>query len=103
MKAIHKIMEDIANQLTYNPTKLQNSIVLDGGKQKAILFAFSEGQELKEHKTNHDVLLIMLEGKCDFRMQEEQQYLEAGQVYRIPANACHSLKAATNFKMVLIK
>ncbi|ARS36607.1 cupin domain-containing protein [Pontibacter actiniarum] len=96
-------LTDLCGQIAYSANSFRSQVILEHEKQKAILFAFSEGQELKEHKTSHDVLLIMLEGACEFSIYLSPQVLRAGQVIRIPAHEPHALKALTNFKMVLIK
>jgi quercetin dioxygenase-like cupin family protein len=95
--------ENLALQVTYNAEKFSHKILLQNENQKSILFAFSAGQELKTHTTPTPALLIMLEGSCAFTMQDESQHLETGTVIEIPANIPHSLKAITNFKMVLVK
>lgn len=96
-------MDELSSQLPYNPQKFQSRIVFENGQQKTILFAFAEGQGLKEHTTAHDVLLVVLEGSCTFSMQGEAQELQAGQVYTIPATVPHALTALSDFKMILIK
>ncbi|MCC9136469.1 cupin domain-containing protein [Pontibacter silvestris] len=96
-------MEDIASQISYNQENFQSKTILENEKQKAIIFAFSEGQELKAHKAKQDVFILILEGECNFVLDGAAQTLKAGQVFRIPANVLHSLIAATNFKMVLLK
>ncbi|MFD2248624.1 cupin domain-containing protein [Pontibacter ruber] len=96
-------MPELARQISYSPEKFQSKVIFELDKQKAILFAFSRGQQLKEHKTSHDVLLVALEGECDFSMDDVVQRLRAGQVYRIPADVPHALEAVTDFKMLLIK
>lgn len=72
-------------------------------KQKAILFAFYKEQQLKEHKASHDVLIILLEGECNFVLDGATHVLRAGQVFCVPANVPHALTAITNFKMILLR
>ncbi|MCX2741405.1 cupin domain-containing protein [Pontibacter anaerobius] len=94
---------ELGNQLTYSHTGFQSKVLLEREKLKAILFAFEQGQQLKEHKTTQDVLLLILEGECTFDIHQSQRHLKAGEVYRIPANVPHALQALTDFKMVLLK
>ena len=96
-------LQNLAAQVEYNSEKFTNKLLLQNENQKAILFAFSTGQELKTHTTPTPALLIMLEGKCEFLMNGNSQTLAAGEVIEIPAQVPHSLKALSNFKMVLVK
>lgn len=94
---------DQSGQLAYSQSGFQSKVIFEREKAKAILFAFAQGQGLKEHQTAHDALLIVLEGECVFEIYREERMLKAGEVYRIPANEPHALQAHTNFKMALIK
>ncbi|GAA4301731.1 cupin domain-containing protein [Nibribacter koreensis] len=98
-------LPDLAGQLAYSSERFQSKILSDQGFQKVILFAFSEGQELKTHTTPIDALLLVLEGECSFTFPEEglEKTLKTGQIIQIPAKVPHSLKALSDFKMVLIK
>ena len=96
-------MENLANQVDYNPEKFTHKLFLQNENQKSILFAFSKGQELKTHTTPVPALLIMLEGNCEFQMNGLSQTLSAGEIIEIPAQVPHSLKAASDFKMLLVK
>jgi quercetin dioxygenase-like cupin family protein len=98
-------LPDLADQLAYSTEKFQSKILSDQGFQKVILFAFAEGQELKTHTTPIDALLLVLEGECSFAFPEEglEKTLKPGQIIQIPAKVPHSLKALSDFKMVLIK
>jgi quercetin dioxygenase-like cupin family protein len=92
-----------AGELSYQADKFAHKNLLEQDGQKATLFAFSIGQELKTHTTPRPALLIMLEGTCLFQIQGTSRLLTAGEVITIPANIPHSLSAATNFKMVLVR
>jgi quercetin dioxygenase-like cupin family protein len=96
-------LENLANQATYNSEKFTHKLLLQNENQKSILFGFSEGQELKTHTTPTPALLIMLEGTSIFEMNGASKTLSAGEVIEIPAQVPHSLKAASNFKMILVK
>lgn len=94
---------ELGSQVAYSQQGFQSKIVFEMPGAKAIVFAFEQGQQLKEHKTAHDVLLVMLEGECVFTIYQEEVPLKAGELYRIPAHEPHALQAVSNFKMLLIK
>jgi quercetin dioxygenase-like cupin family protein len=94
----------LTSQIFYDPEKVQTKVIFEKGNQKTTLLAFAEGLGLRPHPAPHDVILIALEGRCNFVLEEgEEQEIKAGQVIRIPGDTLHSLRAQTNFKMVLIK
>ncbi|QMU26645.1 cupin domain-containing protein [Adhaeribacter radiodurans] len=97
-------LENVTDQISYQPEKFSSKILLNNGQQKSILFAFTAGQELKTHTTPQPALLIMLEGTCLFQIKDgPSKELTAGEVIVIPADIPHSLVAVTNFKMILVK
>lgn len=94
---------NVSAQLEYQADKFAQKLLLDREHQKTTLFAFTKGQALKTHSTPQAALLVMLEGVCNFKINNTTQLLIAGEVIVIPANVPHSLTAATDFKMILIK
>src|SRR5690349_2137013 len=96
-------LENLANQINYQPNKFNVQVIWEEAGQKALLFAFAAGQELKTHTTPHPALLTVLEGSCLFHMHGNSQMLQAGAVIIIPANIPHALTAQSNFKMLLLK
>jgi len=94
---------ELGSQVAYSQQGFQSKIVFETAGAKAIVFAFEQGQQLKEHKTAHEVLLVMLEGECAFSIYQAEVHLKAGELYRIPAQEPHALYAISNFKMLLIK
>jgi quercetin dioxygenase-like cupin family protein len=97
-------LEELTSQIRYDPENIQVKVIFEKGNQKTALFAFSEGQELAPQPIPTDVILIGLEGSCKVRLEEgEEQRIKAGQVFRIPGETPHALRAVSNFKMVLIK
>lgn len=89
--------------MKYNPERFVNMPLFNISNSKGILFAFAEGQELKTHTSPTDAWLIMLEGESLYTISGEDHALKAGSITAIPATVPHSLKAITNFKMLLIR
>jgi quercetin dioxygenase-like cupin family protein len=97
-------LEELTSQIPYNAERVQTKVIFEKGEQKTTLFAFSKGQGLKPHTAPHDVIVIVLAGTCGFVLGDgEEQQVKGGQIVRIPAQILHSLRAITDFKMVLIK
>lgn len=67
-----------------------------------VLFAFDEGQELSEHTSPYEVMVLAVEGEADFVLSGETFRMKAGDMLLMPPNAPHSLKTVTPFKMLLV-
>lgn len=67
-----------------------------------VLFAFDEGQELSEHTSPYEVMVLSVEGEADFVLSGETFRMKAGDILLMPPNAPHSLKTVTPFKMLLV-
>jgi quercetin dioxygenase-like cupin family protein len=65
------------------------------------LFAFDEGQGLSEHTAPFDAVAHVLEGEAEIVVSGKPLRTTAGDAVLMPANQPHSLKALTNFKMLL--
>ena len=65
------------------------------------LFAFDEGQGLSEHTAPFDALAHVLEGSAEIVVSGKPLLTKAGEAVLMPANQPHSLKALTQFKMLL--
>ena len=66
------------------------------------LFAFDAGQELSEHTTPNEALLIVIEGETLASIRSVVHNLHEGDVITLPANQPHAVKADKQFKMLLI-
>jgi quercetin dioxygenase-like cupin family protein len=65
-------------------------------------FAFDEGEQLSEHTTSFDALVIDLDGDVDVSIGGRVNRVKAGEMIIMPAAIPHSLKAVTRFKMLLV-
>jgi quercetin dioxygenase-like cupin family protein len=66
------------------------------------VFAFDQGQELSEHTAPFDALVYCLDGDGRVVIAGEPMDLKRGQMVIMPADQPHSVKALTQFKMVLV-
>lgn len=65
------------------------------------LFAFDEGQGLKEHSAPFDALVHVLEGDAEITIAGKPHRLQGGEMILMPAQQPHALKALKRFKMIL--
>ena len=66
------------------------------------LFAFDAGQELSEHSTPFDALVLVLEGDVTLTIGGAAVQATPGTVVRMPANIPHAVQAPAAARMLLI-
>jgi quercetin dioxygenase-like cupin family protein len=73
---------------------------MDGGN--LTLFAFDAGQELSEHTTPFDALVLVLEGALTLTIGGTPVRAIPGTIVRMPANIPHAVDALEPARMLLI-
>jgi quercetin dioxygenase-like cupin family protein len=80
---------------------LSRTIYLDE-KLKAVLFAFSAGQELSEHTASTPAIMHFLTGEADVMLGPDKIAASAGTWIHMPAQLPHSIGAKTPVVMLLL-
>jgi quercetin dioxygenase-like cupin family protein len=65
-------------------------------------FAFDEGQGLSEHTAPFDALVQVIDGVAEIAVGGEPHRVSRGELFLMPANVPHALKAVERFKMLLV-
>jgi len=65
------------------------------------LFALAKEQKIAEHTTPFDALVQILEGEAEIKIGNETNSYKAGESIIMPINVPHSLRAISDFKMLL--
>lgn len=65
------------------------------------VLAFSDDEDVSEEAYQGDTLYIVLEGQGEFTIDGLPNILGAGESIVMPYSIPHSVKAVTNFKMLL--
>ena len=66
------------------------------------LFAFDAGQELTEHTSPFDALVIVLAGVFDLTFASGHVRADCGAIVRLPATVPHAVKAVEPSRMLLV-
>jgi quercetin dioxygenase-like cupin family protein len=66
------------------------------------LFAFDAGQELSEHTTPFDALVLVLEGTLSLTIGGATVRAPTGTIVRMPANVPHAVEAPEAARMLLV-
>lgn len=62
---------------------------------RVVAFAMDQGQELTEHASPRNVVVQLLDGTMDFRIEETTYAMVGGDVLYLAPNARHALVATT--------
>ena len=92
----------LASLVDYQKDAIVSRTLLRTTSGHIVLFAFDAGQELSEHTSPYEVMVLGIEGEADFTLSGETFKVRAGDMLLMPPNAPHSLKALTPFKMLLV-
>ncbi len=75
--------------------------VVDKKTGSVTLFAFAEGQGLREHTVPYDALVYLLDGEADITIAGKVHRVHIGDMLLMPGHQPHALKAVKPFKMIL--
>jgi quercetin dioxygenase-like cupin family protein len=92
----------LPQETQYAPNGIVSRTLLGTPTARAVLFGFSEGQELTEHTSTRRALIQILSGECEFRLGPQSHLLKAGDFLHMPANSPHAVKATKQFSMLLL-
>ena len=75
--------------------------ILDTDTGSVTLFAFGEGEGLREHTVAYDALVYLLDGEAEITISGNAHRLKEGEMILMPGNQPHALNAVKRFKMML--
>lgn len=91
-----------ADLVEYQSGLINSRTLLKREAGAVTFFAFDQGQEMSEHVTPHDALILLLEGEAEISVEGSGNVLRAGDAILMPANIPHELRALSSFKMAQI-
>ena len=92
---------NLRDSIAYQPGGIVSRQLLKTTAGNVTLFAFDAGQELTEHTSPFDALVVVLEGDADISIAGVVHRVRGGEMLQLPAAVPHGVKAATAFKMTL--
>lgn len=93
---------ELATGVEYASGAVVSKTILDKKTGTLTLFAFDKGQGLSEHTSPYDATVQIVDGTAELTVGGQPNMVTAGQLFIMPANVPHSLKAVERFKMLLI-
>lgn len=96
--------EALPLQSLISPTEqgIASRVLARTGGGNLTLFAFDAGQELSEHATPFDALVIVLDGTLTLTIGGTPVTAPAGTITRMPANVAHAVEAPVAARMLLL-
>ena len=86
----------------YQPDAVVSRTVLKTGGGSVTAFAFDGEQELSEHTSPFEALVLIVEGEAEIRLAGTLLRASTGQLLRLPGGQPHAVKALTRLKMILV-
>lgn len=93
---------NLSGLVDYQSGSIVSKEIIKKNTGTVTLFAFDEGQGLSEHTAPFDALVCVLDGEVEITISGKASNLKAGDMIIMPANEPHALKAAKQYKMLLV-
>jgi quercetin dioxygenase-like cupin family protein len=105
MNAEYNVLADLANQIETPRDGTLSRTIHQDDHLKAVLFAFSPGQELSEHTASTPAVLHFLSGEANVALGGDCVDARPGTWIHMPAQLPHSIRAksATTMLLLLLK
>jgi quercetin dioxygenase-like cupin family protein len=84
---------DVLTEAPVEPGKLGHHTVLDVGGARVIVLTFDTGQQMREHRTHHPLILQALDGHVRVTTGGESHDLRPGGLLYLPNAQPHSVEA----------
>lgn len=88
--------------IDFQQDSIVSKVLLKNNAGNVTIFAFWEGQEISEHHTPFTAILYCIEGLGLITDDFTDHQLSPGDIFVIPERHPHSVKALTNFKLLLV-
>lgn len=83
--------------------KIKSSSLFKTRRFDATLLIIQQGHQIPPHTSATNAMVLILEGKTAFMLNDEITVLEAGDVFTFKANEIHALQALETTRLLLIK
>lgn len=92
---------NFAEQVSYLEGQIVSKTLAQTKNHSLTLFAFDKGEEISEHESGGDALVLVLDGAGRFIVGGQEHVVKAGEAIVMPARVPHAVFAAEKFKMLL--
>jgi quercetin dioxygenase-like cupin family protein len=92
----------LADLVGFQAGSIVSRTLIDKSVGTVTIFAFAPGQGLSEHTAPYDALILGVEGQAEIVLSGTPHQVAPGDLIYMRADEAHSVKALTEFKMLLI-
>ena len=93
---------ELSTGVDYASGAVVSKTILDKKTGTLTLFAFDKGQGLSEHTSPYDATVQVVDGTAELTVGGVSNVVKTGQLFIMPANVPHAVRAVERFKMLLI-
>jgi quercetin dioxygenase-like cupin family protein len=102
MESTYTYIPDLLKSMSAVPEdSIVSRVIAKGERLDVTLFGFAAGQGLTEHTSPYRAIIQVLAGQAQISLGKDTVSAEAGAWINMPPNLPHSLKAASQFVMLL--
>lgn len=94
--------QSLAEMAPVRPGEIVTRLLCRAPGGSVAVFAFAQGEELAEHATPRQALVVVTDGTLDVTVEGQTHAVRAGGVLPLPAGAPHSVRAQTDARMLLV-
>ena len=95
-------VQRLTDMVTYQVGAVVSRAILNRATGSVTLFAFDTGQELSEHTSPFDALVVVVEGVLSVAIAGASHQVGEGELLVLPANQPHSVHSVGQSKMLLV-
>jgi quercetin dioxygenase-like cupin family protein len=92
----------LADLVGFQAGSIVSRTLIDKSVGTVTIFAFAPEQGLSEHTAPYDALILGVEGNAEIMLSGTPHQVAPGDLIFMHADEAHSVKALTEFKMLLI-
>lgn len=86
----------LLSDIEYGDKKPAIKVLVNNAAVKEIRIVFRKGQEMVEHKTNHPIVVEIVDGSIDFGISGTIHRLDKGMLITLEAGVPHNLVALSD-------
>lgn len=94
-------IEQLADLVAYDPERRASALAFTAEGVRAVVLAFSAGQEMTEHQAPAPILLQAVEGELRITAEGRKVVLRPGGILHLDAGIPHSVAADVDGKLLL--
>jgi quercetin dioxygenase-like cupin family protein len=94
-------IDHLVDVVDYDPERRASTLAFAAEGVRAVVFAFSAGQEMSEHRAPAPILLQALEGELRIEAEGREVVLRPGGILHLEAGVPHSVAADAAAKLLL--